>query len=92
MEISPERLEEFAPGLDTDLMEPIQQTAEMEMADIDATFGKMSQPLPFPIPASTPRRWRPGDFARRQCDLQEPWLTRITGDTVTAWNRSACAI
>ncbi|MDZ7930282.1 MULTISPECIES: hypothetical protein [unclassified Rhodococcus (in: high G+C Gram-positive bacteria)] len=42
MEISPERLEEFAPGLDTDLMEPIQQTAEMEMADIDATFGKMS--------------------------------------------------
>ena len=41
MEISPERLEEFAPGLDTDLMELIQQTAEMEMADIDATFGKM---------------------------------------------------
>ncbi|WP_415972759.1 manganese catalase family protein [Rhodococcus sp. 077-4] len=41
MEISPERLEEFAPGLDTDLMELIQQTAEMEMAEIDATFGKM---------------------------------------------------
>ncbi|KZE99265.1 MULTISPECIES: manganese catalase family protein [Rhodococcus] len=41
MKISPERLEEFAPGLDTDLMELIQQTAEMEMADIDATFGKM---------------------------------------------------
>lgn len=41
MEISPERLEEFAPGLDTDLMELIQQTAEMAMADIDATFGKM---------------------------------------------------
>lgn len=41
MKISPERLEELAPGLDTDLMELIQQTAEMEMADIDATFGKM---------------------------------------------------
>ncbi|MDI9932920.1 manganese catalase family protein [Rhodococcus sp. IEGM 1354] len=41
LEIAPERLEEFAPGLDTDLMELIQKTAEMEMAEIDATFGKM---------------------------------------------------
>jgi Mn-containing catalase len=41
LDIAPERLEEFAPGLDTDLMELIQKTAEMEMAEIDATFGKM---------------------------------------------------
>lgn len=41
MEIAPERLEEFAPGLDTDLLDLIAQTAEMEMADIDATFGNM---------------------------------------------------
>jgi Mn-containing catalase len=41
LDIAPERLEEFAPGLDTDLLELIQKTAEMEMAEIDATFGKM---------------------------------------------------
>jgi Mn-containing catalase len=33
-----ERPEEFAPGLDKDLMALIQTTAEMEMADIDAMF------------------------------------------------------
>lgn len=41
MEIAPERLEEFAPGLDPELLELIQKTAEMEMADIDATFGEL---------------------------------------------------
>ncbi|KQP01764.1 manganese catalase family protein [Leifsonia sp. Leaf264] len=37
--ISPERLEEFSPGLDADLMELIQATAEMELADVEAMFG-----------------------------------------------------
>lgn len=41
MTISPERLEEFAPGADSDLRELIEATAAMEMADIDATFGRM---------------------------------------------------
>jgi len=39
--ISPERFEEFAPGADKDLRALIEATAAMEMADIDATFGKM---------------------------------------------------
>jgi Mn-containing catalase len=39
--IAPERLEEFAPGLDKDLLALIQATADMEMADIEATFGQM---------------------------------------------------
>ena len=42
-DIAPERPEEFSPGLDADLMELIQQTAEMEMADIDATFGELGK-------------------------------------------------
>jgi Mn-containing catalase len=36
--IAVERPEEYAPGLDKDLMALIQTTAEMEMADIDAMF------------------------------------------------------
>ncbi|WP_314427569.1 manganese catalase family protein [uncultured Microbacterium sp.] len=40
--ISPERPEEFAPGADADLRALIEATAAMEMADIDATFGRMS--------------------------------------------------
>ena len=39
--IAPERREEFSPGADAELMALIQATAEMEMADIDATFGRM---------------------------------------------------
>jgi Mn-containing catalase len=39
--ISPERPEEFSPGLDKDLLALIEATAAMEMADIDATFGKL---------------------------------------------------
>ena len=39
--IAPERFEEFAPGADTELRELIEATAAMEMADIDATFGRM---------------------------------------------------
>lgn len=37
--IAPERLEEFAPGLDTELLEMIQKTAEAELAEIDAYYG-----------------------------------------------------
>lgn len=37
--ISPERFEEFSPGLDTDLLELIQATAEMEMAEVQGDFG-----------------------------------------------------
>ncbi|MET0161736.1 MAG: manganese catalase family protein, partial [Microbacteriaceae bacterium] len=37
--IGPERLEEFAPGLDTELLELIQRTAELELAEIDAFYG-----------------------------------------------------
>jgi len=37
--ISPERLEEFSPGLDKDLLSLIQQTAEMELADIESFYG-----------------------------------------------------
>ena len=41
-EISPERPEEFSPGADPDLIALIEATAAMEMADIDATFGRLS--------------------------------------------------
>ncbi len=37
--IAEERFEEYAPGLDKDLLELVQKTAEMELADIDAAFG-----------------------------------------------------
>ncbi len=37
--IAEERFEEYAPGLDTELLELIQATAALELADIDAAFG-----------------------------------------------------
>jgi len=40
-QIAPERPEEFSPGADADLRELIEATAAMEMADIDATFGRL---------------------------------------------------
>ncbi len=43
MVIAPERPEEFAPGADAELRALIEATAEMEMADIDRTFGAMQQ-------------------------------------------------
>lgn len=39
--ISPERFEEFSPGADKELIALIEATAAMEMADIDATFGRL---------------------------------------------------
>ena len=41
MTIAPERYEEFAPGADQALRALIEEAAAMEMADIDATFGRM---------------------------------------------------
>ena len=40
--IAEERLEEFAPGLDPELLTLIQATADMELADIDAMFGPVA--------------------------------------------------
>ena len=40
--IAPERLEEFAPGLDPELLALIQATADLELADVDAMFGPVS--------------------------------------------------
>ncbi len=37
--ISPERLEEFSPGLDKGLLKLIQKTAEQELADVEAFYG-----------------------------------------------------
>ena len=42
IKIAPERPEEFSPGADKDLIALIEATAAMEMADIDATFGKLA--------------------------------------------------
>lgn len=39
--IAPERPEEFSPGADKDLIALIEATAAMEMAEIDATFGRL---------------------------------------------------
>jgi manganese catalase len=40
MDISVERPEEFAPGLDAELLELVQATAELELADADDPIGK----------------------------------------------------
>jgi Mn-containing catalase len=42
--IAAERLEEFAPGLDSALLELIQATAAMEMAEVDLTYGTLGTP------------------------------------------------
>ncbi|MGO4690390.1 manganese catalase family protein [Glaciibacter sp. 2TAF33] len=42
--IAPERFEEFTPGLDPELLELIQATADMEMADVDMMFGPLNEP------------------------------------------------
>ncbi len=42
--ISPERMEEFSPGLDKDLLALVQQTAEMELAAVTGEFGSILAP------------------------------------------------
>ncbi|WP_431279373.1 manganese catalase family protein [Leifsonia poae] len=41
--IAEERLEEFAPGLDPELLDLIQATADLELADVDALFGPVAK-------------------------------------------------
>ena len=50
--ISPERFEEFSPGLTAELLELIQQTAEMEMAPVSSTFGPVEAESAAKPPAS----------------------------------------
>ncbi|MET1053045.1 MAG: manganese catalase family protein, partial [Mycetocola sp.] len=45
--IAPERFEEFAPGLDPELLKLIQATADLELQEIDAMFG--------PVDGATPK-------------------------------------
>jgi len=40
--IAPERFEEFAPGLDPELLKLIQATADLELADVDALYGRLA--------------------------------------------------
>jgi len=53
--ISPERLEEFSPGLDADLLELIQATADLELAEINAFYGPTGA-APEPAQPSTARK------------------------------------
>lgn len=43
LEIAPERPEEFSPGLDPELLNLIQATADMEMADVEISFGPVKK-------------------------------------------------
>jgi len=40
--IATERMEEFSPGLDTDLLALLQATAELEMEDVTITYGPVT--------------------------------------------------
>ncbi len=42
MTIAAERMEEFSPGLDTELLALLQATAELEMAEVSVSFGPVS--------------------------------------------------
>ena len=52
MTISAERMEEFAPGLDKDLLALLQATAEMEMAEVSKAFGPVSPQGTAPAPGN----------------------------------------
>jgi hypothetical protein len=41
--IAAERMEEFSPGLDKDLLELLQATAELEMAEVSVSYGPMAK-------------------------------------------------
>ncbi len=43
--IAVERMEEFSPGLDVDLLALLQATAEMEMEDVAITYGPVTDSL-----------------------------------------------
>ena len=50
--IAPERFEEFSPGLTAELLELIQQTAEVEMAPVSSSFGPVEVESAAKPPAS----------------------------------------
>ena len=52
MTIATERMEEFSPGLDTDLLALLQATAEMEMAEVQMSFGAVSPEGGAPAPGN----------------------------------------
>ncbi len=52
MTIATERMEEFSPGLDTDLLALLQATAEMEMAEVQMSFGAVSPEGAAPAPGN----------------------------------------
>ena len=43
MTIATERMEEFSPGLDKDLLALLQATAEMEMDEVQVTYGPLAE-------------------------------------------------
>ncbi len=50
--IASERMEEFSPGLDEDLLALLQATAEMEMAEVQKSFGPVSPEGEAPLPGN----------------------------------------
>ena len=52
MTIASERMEEFSPGLDTELLALLQATAEMEMAEVQKFFGPVSPEGEAPLPGN----------------------------------------
>jgi len=54
--ISPERLEEFAPGLDTGLLELIQATADLELEEINSFYGPTGDAPAAAAPAAAPAK------------------------------------
>jgi Mn-containing catalase len=52
MTIASERMEEFSPGLDTDLMALLQAAAEMEMEEVQKFFGPVSPEGQSPAPGN----------------------------------------
>jgi len=54
--ISPERLEEFAPGLDTGLLELIQATADLELEEINSFYGPTGDAPAATAPAAAPAK------------------------------------
>ena len=56
--ISPERFEEFSPGLNADLLALIQATADMEMSDVQGAYGPLE-------PAATARAAAPASVSKK---------------------------
>ncbi len=50
--VAAERMEEFSPGLDADLLALLQATAEMEMAQVQVDFGPLTEKGAAPAPGN----------------------------------------